>query len=936
MKKQFILSFSLLLVAILGVYLIPLERVSLKGFVLDVYQTIFDNPDIQKVQAQNQETGTVTLVVKICQPYPNQDARTDVNKCQSFTSPPQDVVNQIKVDIQRVEGTGSNTKNTTVLSDVGVGTYTLPANNPNDRDEYFVLFKNSYILIRNSNPPYEDISYDYIRRGTFDFPYTFVIKPNQNIEVVLPYLAYPGSKLETFTATIKADIVDGNGNFVRNLTDSEIQQVTFDIKYTICQFGGLRVGSFDDQFILAVSSGKLNVPYTLKYWTFYGPCRQGLGSANEQVFWNPNIKYSGYYFLDNIKPPAGYVVRSLNDRVFPDLASNTSENIIHFTQQPAPSSVIKADEMLYVPHGISYVKNLAQAYSDKEYKNGAIGYKNSSDGNRFETLVAGSGGSFEYSRPFPISWVVANFSQKPYLFMNARNVVVVYDISDPSNPIKKSEFIIPSELAKVECVPQKRKAGGLTYFEAQDTPLVERMFVLDNTPYLFISTKNTWGKNAGQAVLYIDTSDMTLRAYPQWTYCGSGKIFGAYKGSDGKPYFVSYLFPGKPLSQYSSKELEEFRQSLGKIYILSLNQSGPETTFNKFAVLTDKISDVDFDSPYSSTHILTSNNKTYLLGFKDQRNERNPDRSHRPLYIYDISNPLDIRKVNNGTITGFSIQAIDKQSGRIYVSEPMPNPLYSTSTASSKGYIPKNINGIKVYDITDPSSPKLLATYKKPSDLIDPNQFKSDILEIAKRLRISSSNSYNLDDFIPFSGVHLVGASDNLVFAYINVLERYNGLDKYVPAPDIITDVFLSCATDDGHGNIVGVDCADKSEYGASIVQFVIDAKNPSNPKILGTILPRKKLIRDSNLVRFYYFDDPLRLPYKDISPIFSYNGYIYRANYRVADIWRLGNTPTFTSQTQNDLPKNNNTQTRQPSNSLFNFNSILNVFKRAFYFQSR
>jgi hypothetical protein len=165
-------------------------------------------------------------------------------------------------------------------------------------------------------------------------------------------------------------------------------------------------------------------------------------------------------------------------------------------------------------------------------------------------------------------------------------------------------------------------------------------------------------------------------------------------------------------------------------------------------------------------------------------------------------------------------------------------------------------------------------------------------------------SNYSLEHYGGLSA-YLVNVSNNLAYVYLYT----NGKTPW----DIIANQY-------------GV--TDGSEYGTGIVQFVVDLTNATQPKILGMIFGHDQyppfILENGGT-----FDFPL------YGSIFDYNGYIYRANYRIADVWKLGNPPAQSTGATNGGtgPSNSSISTTTIQNlqqTLFSFQNLLNIFKRA------
>ncbi len=868
MKKTLLIGFIVVGIVSFSAFTAHAQSVNyLSKFFADVYGAFFGNSQTQKVDAQTVGNGTLTIHAQICQTLGNFENPSSAT-CSGTPRDPNSTESPLFVyDVQRIVGNGASAQVTTVLSGIGPGqSYSLPANTPNasnnNRDEYVIVFKGA------------PTNYLYVRQGgNFDLPYKFSISSGQNTQVNIPYVIYTAiESTGPVGTTVTADIVDGNGNFVRALTASEIQSVSFDIQHSVPATGGY-VGSHANNFDTQVSSGKLNTSYQLATYVHSGS------------------------ILTNIKPPSGYVVRSIKPGTYFD---PTDDVTIHFTKSPVSSQVQKVDQMLYVPNGISYVKKIAQTYSDNEYK-----YSNLD-----VDLFAYYGNN---NRPFPLNWTVAKYSGVPYLFMNGAGKIVIYNISDPKNPKQVSEYV----LSGLEKFNQYKDRQGNTY--GQCSPNQEgthdfitgagKVFALDDSPYLLIDIQRPGGPGpGGTAVLSLDPSTMAITAYPQWTECNSGQdtpgtAFGMYKGSDGNTYFISQF----PNNAYDTGGVDT-----GNIGIYTINSAG---IANKVVVLSG-MSGIAPSLDYSNgtISVVSVGSKKYLIG-NGKSSIANINSTSAPIYIYDISNPKNIIKINQQitvSTSGSGRLKIDEQANRMYVQSSIPNPA-ATSTSYT---IPKTLPIWQVYDLSVlPSTPKLIATYNKPTDLLNSSQVNADFSQITKRLNIASSgnlvdinnSSFTYGAYGYSSSLQLINVSNNL--AYISLYT--NGKNPW-----------------DTIANQAGV--TDGSEYGTNAIQFIVDVSNASSPKILGMIFGHTEYSA-YGLSAGGWFDVPL------YGSIYNYNGYIYRANFRIADVWKLGNPPAQSTGGAGSGAGASGTGTTEggsaPSSvqSPFSFSSLLKIFQRVF-----
>jgi hypothetical protein len=804
------------------------------------------------VEAQTTGTGTFTIHAQICQTLANWQSPSGVTCSVTPRDPSAAEASQFSYDVE----IGTSTVMTALSVDKS---YSAPAGT------YTIIFKGA------------PTNYLYVRKGgVFDSPYNFTVSAGQNTEVDIPYVIYQAvEQTAPVGVTITADIVDGNGNFVRALTTSEIQSVSFDIQHSVPRSGG-SVGSVANNFDTQISSGKLNTSYSLATYVHTGS------------------------ILTNIKPPSGFVVRSIEAGPFGTYFDPSVGNVvIHFTQSPAPSQVQKADQMLYVPNGISYVKKIAQTYSDSEYK-----YSNLN-----VDMFAVQNNN---NRPFPLNWTVAKYSGVPYLFLNGMGKIIVYNISDPSNPKQVSEYILS---ALEEFNKNRNGIGQCGQINGTHNSMTSagRIFALDDVPYLLVSIQRDGPGPSGTAIFSIDPSTMTMTAYPQWTHCNpdsiyiAGTAYGMYKGSDGNIYFVS-----QPLDDTESENPSASILKINSAGIVS--QVAPLYKYGGYPYhgggisFSGDASDID----YHFASVFHFGNKTYLIGPSTPSYVSPGVSASQFLYIYDISDPKNIIKINQGTIIstngyGLNYRQIDEQAKRVYVQSSIPNPA-ATSTPYSP--IPKTLSTWQVYDLsTLPNAPKLIATYTKATDLLDAAQVNADFAEIAKRLNITSSG--NLVDisnysFTGESSAYLVNVSNNLAY----VLLSTNGKTPW-----------------DTIANQAGV--TDGSEYGTNAIQFIVDITNTTQSKILGMIFGHTEYTPYA-ISADGWFDVPV------YGSIFDYNGYIYRANFRIADVWKLGNPPAQSTGATNggtgpSNPSISTTTIQNLQQTLFSFQNLLNIFKRIY-----
>jgi hypothetical protein len=108
-----------------------------------------------------------------------------------------------------------------------------------------------------------------------------------------------------------------------------------------------------------------------------------------------------------------------------------------------------------------------------------------------------------------------------------------------------------------------------------------------------------------------------------------------------------------------------------------------------------------------------------------------------------------------------------------------------------------------------------------------------------------------------------------------------------------------------------------------------VDITNTTQSKILGMIFGHTEYVPGTISVGGW-FDQPIS------GSIFDYNGYIYRANYRIADVWKLGNPPVQSSGATNggtgpSNPSISTTTLQTLQQTIFSFQNLLNIFKRIY-----
>ncbi len=375
----------------------------------------------------------------------------------------------------------------------------------------------------------------------------------QNIQLKFRYnfnsLETLGGGYAQIPTVFKGEIVDYKGSLVRSLTADEKAQTSFEV----VSFNG--VTNVDVPAGVIIAGGKLSPPANKLETTYM------LGVEKKSAAGCVRC-----YRVINITPPSGYVLRYIRsitsgqglgmggdfappwllsqevrneykDFLSPsDLQVPTMEFMLSFAPAFGSSLAKVQDRMVYVPggdSGLALVQRFINTYGKWQGNDPATdltpGYLEfHSDGRWAKNAV-------EPVKPFPRGAKAAYFGGKAYLFINAGQQLMVYDISNPTSPTLKRTINVKDILA----------AGGrpVTSADLQDfttvnnaPPTFADVVVLDNSPYILVSVG--WqGEVNGVAALKVDSASASLTATSDLVYLGKGYsttgLFG-YKGGGGK------------------------------------------------------------------------------------------------------------------------------------------------------------------------------------------------------------------------------------------------------------------------------------------------------------------------------------------------------------------------------------------------------------------
>ena len=855
-------------------------------FLADVYSALFGTSQTSLL-TKAEATGSVTIHALIGKRETTGGAITNTRPATASE------LAGFSYKIERIEGRGTNTKITTVIDNARAEqTYSLAANDPSTRDEYFLIVKDTP----------ENITYD---PGIFGGIY-FKVAAGQNTDVTVTYYvalstAKPGAAGEPIEVTIDADVVDYKGNFVRNLTAEEKNRIKFEVKQfdSSSNYGG-EVGTFENAgkatsaFPSPAGLGTFkNVPVrrAAQVNNFWGyrlldielPSGYSLRSITSEIIGDENVRHNGYNQGTLFVPPL-VVPRSFWEQYQDILGPYGS--VPKFTlklhlAEVEDSRVQKKDKLLFVGEnnsGLDFVKRIVQTYTDNE---GLYLERHSND--RVPHNAQGK-------RPFPSSFQVVSNNGKNYLVLNARSQIHIYDVTNPTNPNLVEKFNVAENLSSFQFL-----AHGAGVGTASGWPQVGDVFFVDGSPYVLANYGYGGGNGmSGIVILRLDKDSMKLSFDEKlaWiNYRGGNRAYGQYKGSDGKIYFVASMSQ----EDEGTKGIKLPSKSSSSVFgIFTLDSSGQlklektlqeKSGFNyRFNSQDISSSSVVKDFPLDNAKLENVGDKTLLLVSVSKYITTTESPS---LKIIDITDPQNASVVASLKITdGVARMAVDRYQKRLIIVE-----------GSGK---------VDVFDIANPSSPQKLADYSNLFELLGINEQSGAVLELKKRLKIPSS--------------------ENILPALSNYFNTSPSFSSLAVANG---KIFLSVPT--GSNFLRGE--TEYSDYNAWYFQFFADIKDLSNRKVLGMILPRQIFYAATGSS-----PQPLEYCYAGQNVLFYRDRYIYRANCHLADVWEFKNITASSAPPTPEAPgAGGTTLTPQPSSqpqvppqgSIFSIRSIYNWVKR-------
>ncbi len=643
--------------------------------------------------------------------------------------------------------------------------------------------------------------------------------------------------------TIISDVVDSNGNYLRDLTNLESSQVALDIERTSGLSGfpnepvsqillPAHIGTYTN---LPASNGTIYAKYVIAVTV------SPSGLKYSSMINGPTI---------NLQPNINNVV-SIHFMVANDGVIKSSTPPITSTSTPTPTSVsgISTDNKIvsfnFSPYSLSYVKTLVKTYTDDMLNNSNPSFLDGDMG-------------FGAARAFPFSLSEASFSGKPYLFISSLGFIEIYDISDPANPIQVGNFALSSLISVDDfCKPANHGGTGGNFVSAFS------ISVADDYPYAIIDQHfgDFMTTARGFAILNVNVSGskVTLSASANQTYCQafrsadvaqSGQLF---KVADGNVYIAGPL-PYKMIAGGNYK--------MGTIGIYNISSSGNVSVASKLYVPFVKTGFESLD--FSKMVIIQQPSKTFILS---------PRTTNSGIWgVVDVSNP-------SNPVLGSSTY-------------PLLNPVYDKT---SELIYSLNGNNLSVYDAS--SLPSL--TLKKTLSLNNIIDIKNTYIKnLRSLLNIPSNQAVTITP----TNQKLLTAEGNIIVVSVNTFpDQEIALKQY------------------GY----------RSELGLS--EYVLDLNDLNAPKLAGIITARQSLPADyagGFGGEDYWYGDALVT-----------NNYIFRADVRRADVWKLNNATT-TNQVPANVTSvnggNNNvtgkiistTTLKNFQQTLFSFQNILNIFK--------
>jgi hypothetical protein len=715
------------------------------------------------------------------------------------------------------------------------------------------------------------------------------VEVKANASVLFPDTGVYGS------INFSADVVDLSGNFVRVLTDNEASQVTFTVEHTT----GI--------------SGFSNEPVTQI------PSPAHLGQYNN-VPASLDTIYEKYLF-NLTTSPSGLIIKSINPSYINNLPANQITNVVfHFTTGSVgggggiktgggggvgggvgvatttsvgagPIGNVATGDVPYVdysPYTLSRVKEIARTYSESEL---------ASNGSRLTDGDLMMGPS--ENRIYATGASIAKFGGKPYLFLAAMTHVLVYDISNPDNPIQVSSFAVSSTMGgfgdatrpdvfypngSTTCVPNS--VGGT----GEGSLSVDRVVASDDTPYILVELSFGDILSAkGFAILGVDLLTMNLSAKNEWTYCRlTGQAYpeyanplGIYKGADGNSYFISNVPTKIVTGDYNKNTIVIYSiNSSGQANIKSVlyNVNGGIYKYGPPAGAAQELFNTAHIDP---AFIISTVGHSYLMGNSNYNHASTVagNQIKTDLNVYDITNPSNVIQVDTSNFpapfkTTYGNFLYDGVSKRLY--------FYSQKME------------LNIYDASNfPQLTQLGSSYKINEDIIKIAQtYFVSLKKIYPSLVIPSS----LNSWEPTSGNGIFFVISNNIGALRVLLSQ---------------DAFNALSA------------AGAPTY-TEIPEFLIDFSDASSPKLIGAIDTINTSYQGTNVVEYPY-------------DMISYGKDIFRMNLRLADVWKIENSSVKNSSvggktTSTTITSKISTTTLQTlQQSLFSFQNLLNIFKRIY-----
>lgn len=820
--------------------------------------------------------------------------RTSDGKFRFLRNASQNEIAQIKFDVKKWMGQGPQTTSQSVLTGVGPGSYSLPVLTSGEREYSIQITSAPNGYEYNASSWYgpviwgigKNISPGQVERVELEFIES-TVNPC--------YLTENRPEGRPIKVTFKADVVDGQGNFVRELTQAEKDAFSFDL---VLFFPGRNYGGETGQF---ENSGQI-VNGVNK-----------LGSYNLK-----RPAYSGIYNLPtyriiNIKSPSGLTIRSISAEetnvdeslatsdihnvyyyfpgyhyanwfVAPFVCSEASPNLkpefnitFHLTL-PGPAENLKIeDKLLYVKgddSDLSFVKRFIQTYG------------NPSTGGDLEAGYLEPHSDFRYAhagqKPFPAALKIAKFNNKPYLFVDAYTQILVFDISNPLDPVLKSS-LKTKDLLDLHGV--SGRIGNLAGHISLPSASIN---LSDDVSYALV-TFGVYGYG-GIALVKIDPNNLELKAekdliFGEQNFSTNNLPIYSYKGSGGKNYYLAVM----PSNDFFRQQTHQ-----GNKLVLNTNCSFGEGSCDRYGIFTFENGQVNLVkklSPSRSEDLLskekyggTSNpdyllkdswpvkvatlaGKTYLFAQEVKVMSYGNVGSTGKIKIFDISDPNNISEISATiNLSGYPsgsffdrevILDIDESAKRIYTAKG--------GRESYPGISPQP-SSISVYDLSSlPEKISLLKTYDNICSLLGLSESSDVILRLKKYLQIPSS-------------VNILKANCPIYLSPSYSSDRFSASDSKVSVWSLNSLIDIPNSADVEYGYHSG--------YGFEVLA---DLKDLNQPKVLGLISSRRIFLRatgGSNLI------PSVEKAAVNDSTLFYGGRYLFRALTRVADVWELKNIP--------------------------------------------